>query len=78
MSKNGHVGHIHPYSSEILNYIFIASMPVLQKDLCMFTKIFTQSYISAFFSKAASSEHRLPEYSMYLKGGSHDEVSKAQ
>ena len=34
--------------------------------------------MSAFFSKAASSEHRLLEYSMYLKGGSHDGVSNAQ
>ena len=72
MSNNGHLGPIHPYSSEIINYIFIVSMPVLQKDLYMFTKIFTQSHISAFFSKVASSECRLPGYSLYLKGGSHD------
>ena len=31
--------------------------------------------MSAFFSKAASKERRLPEY---LKGGSHDRVSNAQ
>ena len=43
-----------------------------------FTKIYNQSHISAFFSKAASSERRVPEYSMYLKGGSHDGVSNAQ
>ena len=77
MSNNGHVGPIHPYSSEIINYIFIVSMLVLQKYLYMFTKIFTQSHISAFFSKVASSECRLPGYSLYLKGGSHDGVSKA-
>ena len=72
MSNNGHVGPIHPYSSEIINYIFIVFIPVLQKDLYMFTKIFTQSHISAFFSKAASSECRffVPER------GSHDGVSK--
>ena len=34
--------------------------------------------MSAFFSKAASSERHLPEYSMYLKGESHDGVSNAQ
>ena len=79
MSKNGHVEPIHPYSSENNQlYFFIVSMPVLQKDLYMFTKIFTQSHISAFFSKAASRERRLPEYSLYLKGMSHDGVSNAQ
>ena len=80
MSKNGHVGPIHPYSSENnqLYFFYIVSMPVLQKYLYMFTKIFTQSHILAFFSKVASSECRLPGYSMYLKRGSHDGVSKAQ
>ena len=60
--------YIHTHQN-IINYIFIVFMPVLQNYLYMFTKIFTQSHISAFFSKAASSEHCLPEYSLYLKEG---------
>ena len=79
MSKNDHIGPLYSYSPENNQlYFFIVSMLVLQKDLYMFTKIFTQSHISAFFSKAASSECRLPGFSLYLKRGSHDGVSKAQ
>ena len=77
--------YIHTHQN-ILNYITIVSgvnyTPIQHASIVMFhtrfTKIFNQSHMSAFFSKAASSELRPPEYSMYLKKGSHDGVSNAQ
>ena len=82
MAVSGSYIHTH---QNIINYITIVSRVnytliqtcINQNVSYMFYKIYKQSHMSAFFSKAASSEHRLPEYSMYLKGGSHDGVSKA-
>ena len=77
--------YIHTYQN-VINYITIVSRvnyTLIQTCInkmfgtCL-TQIYKQSHMSAFFSKAASSERRLPEYSMYLKGGSHDGVSNAQ
>ena len=75
--------HIH---QNITNYITIVSgVNYTPIQTCtnpnvsyMFYKKYNQSHMSAFFSKAASSERRLPEYSLYLKGESHDGVSNAQ
>ena len=60
-----------------VNYTLIQDASIIMFHTC-FTKIYKQSHMSAFFSKAASNERRLPEYSLYLKGGSHDGVSNAQ
>ena len=76
--------YIHTQQN-ITNYITIVSRVnytliqtcINQNVSYMFYKIYNQSHKSAFFSKAASSERRLPEYSLYLKGGSHNEVSNA-
>ena len=85
MSKNGYVGPIHPYSQRIVNYTttvsrvsytLIQHVPVRRFHTCS-TNINNQIHMSAFFSKVASSERRLLEYSLYLKGGSHDGVSNA-
>ena len=75
---------IHTYQN-ITNYITIVSgVNYTPIQICtnpnvsyMFYKKYNQSHMSAFFSKAASSERRLPEYFLYLKGGSHDRVSNA-
>ena len=86
MSKNGHVRPIHSYSPKYnqlyymvsrVNYTLIETC-INQNASYMFYKLYNQSHKSTFFSKAASSERRLPEYSLYLKGGSHDGVSNAQ
>ena len=77
--------YIHTHQN-ITNYITIVSrVNYTPIQTCidhnvsyMFYKIYNQSHMSAFFSKAASGERRLPEYSMYLKGRSHDKVSNAQ
>ena len=60
-----------------VNYTLIQHVSIRIFYTC-FTKTYNQSYMSVFFSKAASNESRLPEYSLYLKGGSHDRVSNTQ
>ena len=86
MSKMATWGpYIHTHQN-IINYITIVSRVnytliqtcIDQNVSYMFYKIYNQSHMSAFFLKEASSERRLPEYSLYLKGGSHDGVNKAQ
>ena len=88
MNKNGHIGPIHPYSLKYnklyhnsfksyyitLNTKHISKLRII---IHVLQNVY-QSHMSAFFSKAASSERRLPEYSLYLKGGSHDGVNNAQ
>ena len=86
MSKNGHIGSYIRTHQNIINYITIVSRVnytlihiCFNHNICyMFYKTYNQSYMSAFFSKAVSKERCLPEYSLYLKGGSHDGVSNAQ
>ena len=76
--------YIHTHQN-IINYITIVSRVnytlihtcIGQNVSYMFYKIYNQSHMSALFSKEACSERRLPEYSMYLKGGSHDGVNNA-
>ena len=83
MTTSGPYIHTH---LNITNYIIIVSgVNYTPKKTCtnqnvsyMFYKIYNQSHMSAFFSKAASSERRLPEYSLYRKEGSHDRVSNGQ
>ena len=75
MSKNGHIGPIIHTHQNISNYITIVSIRIFYT---CFIETYNQSHMSAFFSKATSSERRLPEYSVYLKRGSHDGVSNAQ
>ena len=82
MAMSGPYIHTH---QNITNYITIVSRVnytliqtcINQNVSYMFDKIYNQIHKSAFFSKAVSSERRLPEYSLYLKGGSHDGVSNA-
>ena len=86
MRKNGHVEPIHHTHQNITHYITLVSrvnytliqhVSIIMFHTC-FTQIYKQSHISTLFSKPASSERRLPEYSLYLKVESHDEVSNAQ
>ena len=69
MSKSGHVGlHIHTHQDTInyitivtrVNYTFMQTC-INQNVSYMFYKICNQSHMLAFFSKAVSSECRLPE-----------------
>ena len=88
MSKNSHIGLHIILTKNTSNYIIIVSRVVtslliqtyikIKNSNTCFTKYIYQSHMSAFFSKAASNERRLPEHSLYLKGGSHDGVSNAQ
>ena len=68
MSK---VATLGPYIHAHKNVSFIQKgiqtyIKIKNSNTC-FTKRIYQSHMLAFFSKAASSERRLPEYSMYLK-----------
>ena len=71
---------------KIINYITIILRVVTSLLIKTYIKIKDsntrfpntyQSHMSAFFSKAASNEHRLPEHSLYLKEFSLDRVSNA-
>ena len=75
MSKNGHIEPIHRFQ-ELITLLY-KHVSIRMFHTC-FTKIYNQSHMLAFFSKAASSECRLPEYSLYMEGGSHDGVSNVQ
>ena len=61
-----------------VNYTLIQTCVNQNVSYMFYKKIYNQNHMSAFFSKVAFSERRLPEYSLYLKGGSYDGMSNAQ
>ena len=68
MSKMATLG---PYIPTHKNVYFIQKgiqtyIKIQNYNTC-FTKYIHQSHMSVFFLKAASSEHRFPKYSLYLK-----------
>ena len=83
MATSGPYMHTHQNKTNYITIVSRVNYTILQTCInqnvsYMFYKMYNQSHKSTFFLKAVSSEHRFPEYSLYLKGGSHDGVSNAQ